>query len=253
MKFRKIPVKAILKTIIRVTMTHSPEILTAIGISGMVTSTVLAVKATPKAMAAIDEQPNDISTKDKVKVCWKYYVPSGTLTILSAACLISSNSISLRRNAALATAYKLSEAALTDYQEKVVETIGEKKEKTIREEIARDKIKDHPYSSTHVFETGYGDTLCLDSYTGRYFKTDIESIKQAVNKLNYSLLQHNFISLNDFYFELGLESVKDGDDLGWPIEKGLLDITFGSGLMDGRVPCLVLDYRLPVKYEYLYR
>ena len=35
---------------------HSPEILTGIGIAGMVTTVVLAVKATPKALQLIEEK-----------------------------------------------------------------------------------------------------------------------------------------------------------------------------------------------------
>ena len=39
----------------RVLSKHSPEILTGIGLAGMITSTVLAVKATPKALKRIEE------------------------------------------------------------------------------------------------------------------------------------------------------------------------------------------------------
>ena len=34
----------------RMVYKHSPEILTGIGVAGMITSTILAVKATPKAL-----------------------------------------------------------------------------------------------------------------------------------------------------------------------------------------------------------
>ena len=40
----------------RVTVKHSPEILLGLGIAGMVTTTVLSVRATPKAMALIEEE-----------------------------------------------------------------------------------------------------------------------------------------------------------------------------------------------------
>lgn len=250
--FKKIPVKAFYKKLIKFTVIHTPEILTAAGITGMISSTVFAVEATPKAMEALREYENDIPFRTKVRVCWKYYVPSAGMMLLSAGCLIGSNSISIRRNAALATAYKLSADALAEYQEKVIETIGEKKEKTIREEIAKEKIKESPYSEERLFETKKGDSICLDSYSGRYFKTNIESVKQAINKLNYSLIQHQFVSLNDFYYELGLPPIKLGEDLGWPVEKGLINVDFGSDLVDGETPCLVLNYTPPIKYEYLY-
>lgn len=255
MKFnlKKIPVKAIYKKLIKFTVVHTPEILTAAGITGMISSTVFAVEATPKAMEALREYEHDTSFRTKVRVCWKYYIPSAGMALLSAGCLIGSNSISLRRNAALATAYKLSADALAEYQEKVVETIGEKKEKTIREEIAKDKIKDSPYAEERLFDTKNGESICLDSYSGRYFKTDIESVKQAINKLNYSMMQHQFVSLNDFYYELGLPPIKMGEDLGWPVEKGLINVDFGSDLVDGKTPCLVLNYTPPIRYEYMYR
>lgn len=35
---------------------HSPEILTGIGIAGMITTTVMAVKATPKALILLEEK-----------------------------------------------------------------------------------------------------------------------------------------------------------------------------------------------------
>lgn len=110
---------------------RGPEILTGIGIAGMVTTTVLAVKATPKAMRLVKEKEDyyeiKLTPKEIVATCWKCYIPSVVTCALSMSCLIGASSVNLKRNAALATAYKLSETALTEYQEKVVETIGEKK------------------------------------------------------------------------------------------------------------------------------
>jgi len=60
---------------------HSPEILVGIGITGMVTTTVLAVKATPKALKLIEETKKE-ERKDKltpietVKATWKCYIPA---------------------------------------------------------------------------------------------------------------------------------------------------------------------------------
>ena len=54
---------------------RSPEILTGIGIAGMVTAGVLAVKATPKAMLLLEEaekEKNEPLTKmEVVKTAWK--------------------------------------------------------------------------------------------------------------------------------------------------------------------------------------
>ena len=146
---------------------HSPEILTGLGIAGFITTTVMAVKATPKAMWLIEEE-KDTLEKDKltvvetVKVAWKPYIPAAITGVSSVACIIGASSVNYKRNAALATAYQVSRAALSEYKEKVVETIGEKKEKQIRDKVAKDKIEKHPASKTEVIITDNGNVLCYD-------------------------------------------------------------------------------------------
>lgn len=239
---------------------HSPEILTGIGIAGMVTTTILAVKATPKALRLIEEKKEELeferdefvtlSKAEVVKTCWKCYIPSVVTGTLSAACLIGANSVNARRNAALATAYTLSETALKEYQEKVVETIGEKKEQTVRDSVAKDKIDKNPVSTHEVIITEKGNTLCFDAVSGRYFKSDIEKLKKAENELNRRMRDEMYIPLNDFYYEIGLKSVSIGDDLGWNIDRGYIDLDFSSQLADDGTPCLVISYRVAPRYDY---
>ena len=233
---------------------HSPEILTGLGIAGMVTTTILAVKATPKALILIEdakhEKGKDLTFIEKTKTCWKCYLPAAVTGTVSIACLVGASSVNVRRNAALATAYKLSETAFTEYKEKVVETIGEKKEQTIKEEIAKDKIEKHPVNQQNIIITGKGDTLCYDELFGRYFKSDIDKLKKIENDLNRRLLNENYISLNEFYYEVGLEGVKAGDDLGWYIDKGYIELDFSSQLSSDGTPCLVLSFSTPPKYDF---
>ena len=42
------------KTVLKAVEKRSPEILTGIGVAGMITTTVLAVKSTPKALTMIE-------------------------------------------------------------------------------------------------------------------------------------------------------------------------------------------------------
>ena len=237
---------------------HSPEILTAIGITGMITTTVLAVKATPKALRKIEakkkrEHVGKLSTKDTVKVAWKCYIPATVTGTFSVACLIGANTANSRRNAALATAYKLSETAFTEYREKVVDTIGEKKEQAIREAVAKDKVDDKPVSKTEVFVTNGGETLFYDPTSDRYFKGDLEHIRRVVNNLNEQMINGvDFgVSLNEFYSEIGLRYTMVGDELGWNVSKwGQIKIDFHAQVADNGQPCLVLDYRNPPKRDY---
>ena len=131
-----------------------------------------------------------------------------------------------------------------------METIGEKKEELIRDKIHKDRMEKDPVSKNEIFITDKGDTLCYDYYTGRYFKSDIEKIKRAINELNRKMLLENYVSLNDFYEEIGLARTSTGDRLGWNTDTGLLDLNFSSQLSEEGKPCLVIDFKVMPKYDF---
>lgn len=234
---------------------RSPEILMGIGITGMLTTTVLAVKATPKALMLIEKEQRDrreeLSVPEKIKTCWKCYIPATTTCVFSIACLLGSSSVNTRRNAALATAYKISETVLSEYRDKVVETVGEKKEQSIRDKVSKERIDKKPVSKSEVIITKRGDTLCYDTISGRYFKSDIERIKKAENDLNKRMLSGDmYVSLSEFYDELGLDHTAISDDLGWNIDKGMIELDFSSQIADDGTPCIVVDYCIAPRYDF---
>ncbi len=233
---------------------HSPEILTGIGIAGMITTTIMAVRATPKALILIGDKKDELGTDEltkmeTVKAAWPCYIPSALVGTASVLCLIGASSTNMRRNAALATAYTLSETTLKEYQEKVVETIGEKKERDIREQVAKEKMIKNPVREVILTERG-GNTICYDVISGRYFKSDRDTINRIVNELNRQMRDEMYVSLNDFYYELGLDGTKLGDDLGWNMDKGYIDINYSSHLDANGTPCLVIDYQVAPVYDY---
>ena len=252
----KLNLTAAAKSIKGVLERHAPEILTGIGVAGMVTTTILAVKATPKACMLINDRKNEfevekLSATELVKTTWKCYIPAAVTCGASIACLVGASSVNFKRNAALATAYKLSEAALSEYKNAVIETIGEKKEQSVRDKVAEERLKKNPVSKSEVIVTGNGTTLCYDPVGNSYFKSNIQQIESAKNKLNARMLSENYVSLNDFYDELGIGPTKLGDDLGWDIYKdGLVEIAFSSQLAEDGTPCLVMDYSIAPRYEY---
>lgn len=248
-------VKQMFESLSKFTVKHSPEILTAFGITGMLTTVVLAVVATPKAMERIEEEKDELETDELtpievVKATWKEYLPATIICSVSVACLIGASATNCKRNAALATAYKLSEEALTEYKAKVVETLGEKKEKQIREEIDKDHLKTNPASKSEVIITDNGNTLCYDKLSGRYFRSDMETIRRAINNFNKTLLLDMYASVNDFYDELDLDHTDVGDQVGWRIDNGLLDLDFSSLIADDGRPCLVVGFSRPPKHDF---
>lgn len=253
-------VSQIVKSVGKAASKHGPDILTALGIVGMASSSIMAVKATPKAIRLIEEREAEksfehnenvrLTKSEVVKTCWKCYIPAVLTGMASAGCLICANSVSARRTTAFATAYKLSEAAFTEYQEKVVETIGEKKEQLVRDEIAKDQIAKNPIGAREIIITEKGNTRCYDTISGRYFTSDIETIRRAENILNKRLMDEMYISLNEFYYEVGLGQTAIGDDLGWCIDKGLIEFDFSAQMSEDDTPCLVVSYTVAPMYGY---
>ena len=255
---------------------HSPEILTGIGITGMFTTTVLAVKATPKALELIEESKykkeeetvehnckvnkvsecmsSDLKPLEVVKAAWKPYIPAAITGSLSVACLVGASRVNFKRNAALATAYTLSEKALKDYKDSVVETIGEKKEEKIKEKVAQKKVDKQPASKSEVVMVNSdGNVLFLEPVSNRYFKSDVESIRKIINDLNYRLTTgtEEYISLSEFYDEIGLSHTSISDEIGWNIYRdGQIAVDMPSAKTDKGEPCLVLDYNVSPRYDY---
>lgn len=250
---------------------HSPEILTGIGIAGMITTTILAVKATPKALRLIEEaedkklsvqvkegvKPSDrdcsLTTVETIKVAWKPYIPAVVTGTVSIVCLIGASSVHTKRNAALATAYQLSSTAFSEYKEKVIETIGEKKEKTVREKVAQKKVDEHPVSQNQVIVAGSGDVLFLEPVSMRYFTSDIERVRRVINDINYRMVtgMEGYISLSEFYDEIGLPHTNQSDDIGWNMYRdGQIETTFSPTIAEDGKPCLMLEFMVSPRYEY---
>lgn len=233
---------------------YGPEIAVGVGLAGMIIASVEAVKVTPKALELIEEKKQEtkkdqLEIKDVIEASWKCYAMPIVIGTASATCIIGASKTNWKRKTALTTAYTIGETKLIDYQNKVVSLLGKGKDKEIKENIAKDKIENNPIQNV-VITDGSGDTVCYDVISGRYFKSNKETIRKIVNDLNMRLIDDGYVSLNDFYYELGLADSKVGDDLGWNISKGPINISFSSQLDAAGNPCLVIDYAVVPEYSY---
>lgn len=241
------------KGIPKILKRRSPEILTGIGIAGMIVTTITAVKATPKALQLVDEREikegKRLTNSEIVKTTWKCYIPAAVTGVCSIGCLIGASSVNARRNAALATAYTISETAFKEYKEKAVEVVGEKKEQAIRDAVAKEKLEQAHVRDREFIITGKGETPCFDPLTNSCFKSDIETLRKAENILNKRMRDEIKITVNEFLQEIGLDPCDDsiGESMGWDIDKGYIEIDFSSQLIDG-VPYLVIGHRNPPRY-----
>lgn len=254
--FNKESIALLSKNATKMMSKNSPTILTVMGVGGLVGTTVMAVKATPKALSLIGENgPSkrfagglyldslELTKVEIVKLCWKEYIPTVIMGSLSISCIVGANSVNLKRNAALVSLYSVASTNLKDYQGKVVELMGEKKHAKVLDEVAKKKIVDSPVSNNEVIFTNQGgETLCFDAFSGRYFRSDIDKIKKVENQLNKSLLEDDFVAVNDFYYELNLPNMKVGNSIGWHVDGGLIELRLSSQLTEKNEPCVVIDW-----------
>lgn len=228
---------------------HAPAILTGMGIAGMVMSVIFSVKATPKAVEAIEEKKKELGKEkltvgETIQTTWKYYLPTAITMVGSAACVLGSNSVSSRRSAAFAACCTLSETAFQEYQDKVKEVVGERKENDIRADIASDRIAADPPKTSEIVFVGDGSQLFQEEITRRYFRSDIEKVRRAELELCRMMKDDmdGYISVNDVQLMLGLpESGRVNDDLGWFMDNGYIKFKYDYVPVGNEV-CTIISY-----------
>lgn len=248
------------KNVGRTLSDNSPVILTGMAVAGSLGSVILAAKGGMEAQRELDVLLEEVEEgradealltfQGKAKTTWKFYIPAALMTGSTIACVIGANSVNTRRNAAIMSAYSLTDKAFQEYKEKVVENLGEKKEQAVRDDIAKDHLEANPPKENSVVVVSDGKQLCYDGVTGRYFQSDMQTVRKAVNDINEKCINEVYASLNDFYREIDLDPVVIGEEVGWRSDH-LMSVDFSSHLTGDNVPCLSIDYLVgPIRGYY---
>lgn len=192
---------------------NSSTILTWIGGAGVIVTAVAAVKDTNDALerikAAKADREEEMTKYEIVKVAAPAYISTVVSGATTLACIFGANVLNKRKQASLMSAYAFLDATYKDYKEKVEELYGDGSNDKIREELAKDVYKQNEY------EVDEGMELFYDDFSGRYFESTMEKVKQAWYDTNRELVNNGTLSLNEHYDILGLLPIDSGDALGW--------------------------------------
>lgn len=239
----------------RFAINKSPAILTSVAVVGSITTAYFAGKASFEAADIIrlkegeDEArgirlgtPNEVM-KQRLELVWRLYVPTMLMGTATVVCIIGANRVGARRAAGLAAAATITERALEQYKAKVVETIGERKEQQISDAVIQDRVN-ATYNDDLVI---YGDSegeLCVDKFSGHFFRSTREKIHSHINDFNYMLNRNGYGSLADLYEFFGLPSIEYADQLGWDLNsEGLLEVKIDAAVAPGGKPCLTMEFK----------
>lgn len=232
-----------------------PTILTCLGGVGVVFTSVLTAKATPKALRLIDETEREkgveLSKWEKVRVTAPVYIPPVIIGSATIICIFGSNLLSKRQQASLASAYAFLDQTYKKYQRKVIELYGEDTHKKIIDSIAIEEAQEVcPYTiglcntSTQCLEEDYSDPILFYEPNGRtYFESPLEQVLMAEYYINRDMVLGMTITLNDLYFWLGLDPTDYGETVGWTLMDEIYWIDFNHrkiNLEDGR-SCYVIE------------
>lgn len=234
---------------------NSSTVLTCIAGVGVVLTTVTAVKATPKALALIEEakveKGDDLTKIETVAVAAPVYIPTVLVGVSTIACIFGANVLNKRQQAALTSAYALLDNSYKEFRKKVDEMYGDRSVTEIKEEIA----KDH-YKETSI-RPSEGKQLFYDDYSGRLFESTMETVLRAEYEINRILSTDTGAFLNEFYELLKIDTVEYGDYMGWSAYEmcetkcdSWLDFRHEKTLIDDDLECTMIIMGYEPIYEF---
>lgn len=244
-------IKSMLKALEKYAADNSPAILTGVAAVGVLSTAFLTGRASFQAANLLEEESPFLDSKEKVRLVWKLYIPAAISGAMTVTCIISANRIGARRAAALATTITILERGFEEYREKVKQTIGEKREQQVNDEVVQDRVTRETAGRATVF-VGDGKVLCRDDFSGRYFESTVETIRKAANDTAKQIIHDSYASLTDFYERIGLDRTGISDEVGWTLDHDL-EIRFSSALTEDNRPVLSVQFEIePVrKYQWL--
>ena len=275
----------------------SPELLIIGGAIGVVGAAIGACCATRKLDTILEEHKKDVESireyennedfpeythKDAqhdltvtyARTSWKIvklYAPSVLIGVASLGCMLASNQILRKRNAALAAAYTAVDSAFKKYRKNVVERFGEEVDKELRFNTKKEKIeqtitdengkekKVKQVVNLQQKDPGLSDyAVCFEesnwNFTGspdanRHFLTITQSICDDM------LNSRGYLFLNEVYDKLGFPRTKAGQIVGWVkgkhqkdgyVDFGLYDYTKQKtrDFINGYEPAIWLDFNV---------
>ena len=235
----------------------SPTILTVLGIAGVVGTTVMAIKATPKAMKLIKAKKDELNTDkltptELVQTTWKCYIPSALIGAGTIVCIIGIGVMDKRNQAALTSAYAMLNESYKQYRQAAKKVYGEDADNKIHAEMAKD-------ARVASYEWGYQvynmdmdpeseQLLFYDLTSKKYFTTTMAAVLNAQYHVNRNLAVRGDCSLNEYLSFLGIDGVDKGDEMGWDIsymveemDSYWLDFDNQKTTLEDGLECITID------------
>lgn len=234
----------------------SPTLLTWVGAGGVVATSILAVRATPKAMKIIAENTGynhdgemySPSKMEIVQLTFKCYIPSALVGASTIVCIFGANVLNKKQQASIASIYAMMDQSYQQYRKAANEVYGEDADSQIRAQVAKDVYFSSDGYAVYDPDIDPSDkVLFYDEFSKQYFTSTMAGVINAQYHLNRNWSLQGEVSVNEYYGFLGIDKLKGGDDIGWTYEfaeEGLMRIDFDISKieMDDGLECFLISY-----------
>ena len=197
---------------------ESPVILSCAGAAGAVVTTVLAIRATPKAMRLLEEADEwkkelgeELSTADKIKIAGPVYIPTMLAGAATVGCILGGSVLSKKQQVSLIGAYSILDSSYKEYRNKVRELCGKETDVMVQDEISKERYlecHDKPIEEK---------LLWYEPYRDEFFEMSEKEVIDAEYHINRNFALRGESNLNEFYEFLGLEPTDLGCEIGWDV------------------------------------
>lgn len=157
-------------------MSKSTIFLSCLAAVGVVATSILAAKETPKALKLLEEAERNkgekLTTLEVVKVAGPSYVPAVLTGVSTIACIFGATALNHRQQASMISSYAMLDRSFKEYRKKIEERYGDGTDSEVIEDIAKeryDEITEQPSE---------GEVLFWDYNTLQYFTAKMEDVVQ---------------------------------------------------------------------------
>ena len=195
---------------------HEADLFSIAAGVGVVTTGVLAYNA-GKTIAMQDF--SDYSTKERIYEILRVLAPTMAVSAATIGCIGASRVIGRKRERSLLEACTLLSAYISRN-----ETLEEKDTRRgAGSRVQRSSVSDD------VEDTGTGDIIFIETFTGRKIKASMELYEFAIKTLQEHFSICGCVQLNDLYELMTVSKTAAGEVLGWTIDQMILDPDYIPG------------------------
>lgn len=192
---------------------HRSLLLASVAALGTVATGISAGVGTYRFQTKLDQllvenETNEMSKADMVKVAIPYYIPSITIALGTIGCIFGLHVTNVKAQESLISSYILLEQTYKNYRERVVEVDGERHDAEI---IAHLNAISDDIDEERIF---------YDYFSERFYKSSFINVINAQREVANLFEHRGYVELNEYYEALGIEPTEEGSMYGWSWESG---------------------------------